>query len=172
MTDPRPKPSHAEDLAAVRAAAFALLARGVADRRSPLHTPTLASIGLDGMPRARTLVLRGFDAATRIIRLHSDCRSDKFAELARNPGCALHGYDAAAQIQLRLEGSATLHTDDTVAEAGWQASRPFSRIVYSAEPAPGTAIAAPIPAPQDEVTGRAQFGIDLYHSQRLYWLRL
>lgn len=172
MTDPRPRPSHAEDLDEVRAAAFALLARGVADRRSPLHTPTLASIGLDGMPRARTLVLRGFDAASRTIRLHSDRRSDKFAELSQNPHCALHGYDAAAQIQLRLEGAATLHTDDAVAEAGWQASRPFSRIVYSVEPAPGTAIAAPIPAPQDEVSGRVHFGVILVHIQRLDWLWL
>lgn len=172
MTDPRPRPGHADDLQEIRAAAFALLARGVADRRSPLHTPTLASIGLDGAPRARTLVLRGFDAATRMLRLHSDNRSDKFAELSRAPRCALHGYDPAAQIQLRLEGTATLHTEDAVADAGWAASRNFSRMCYAIEPAPGSPIAAPPAAPRDEHAGRAHFGVILLCIQRLEWLWL
>ncbi|MEI6161053.1 MAG: pyridoxamine 5'-phosphate oxidase family protein [Roseococcus sp.] len=172
MTDLRPRPSHADDLAAVRSAAFALLARGVTDRRSPVHTPTLASIGLDGTPRARTLVLRGFDATARSLRLHSDRRSEKFAELTQDPRCALHAYDAAAQVQIRLEGIASLHTDDAVAEAAWQASQPFSRMCYAIEPGPGVAIAAPQPAPQDAVAGRAHFGVILLHMHSLEWLWL
>ncbi len=170
--EPAPRPMHADDLGAVRDAAFALLAEGVTNRRSPLHTPTLASIGLDGTPRARTLVLRGFEPATRTLRLHSDRRSEKFAELTRDPRCALHGYDPAAQVQLRLEGIASLHTGDEVAEAAWQASRPFSRMCYAIEPGPGTAIAAPPPAPQDPVTGRAHFGTILLHVHSLEWLWL
>jgi len=172
MTDPRPRPAHADDLAKIRTAAFALLARGVADRRSPIHTPTLASIGLDGTPRARTLVLRGFEATTRTIRLHSDRRSGKFAELTQDPRCALHGYDPAAQVQLRLEGIASLHTDDAVAQSAWQASRPFSRICYSIEPGPGTVISEPIPAPQDEAAGRPHFGVILLRVHSLEWLWL
>lgn len=172
MSDPRPRPAHADDLGEIRAAAFALLARGVADRRSPLHTPTLASIGLDGAPRARTLVLRGFDAGTRTLRLHSDRRSDKFAELARDPRGTLHGYDAAARIQLRLEGTATLHTEDAVAEAGWQDSRSFSRMCYAIEPAPGSAIATPPPEPRDDMSGRINFAVILLRVQRLEWLWL
>ncbi|UPY38816.1 pyridoxamine 5'-phosphate oxidase family protein [Sediminicoccus sp. KRV36] len=172
MSHPRPRPGHADDLMELRAAAFELLARGVADRRSPVHTPTLASIGLDGTPRARTLVLRGFDAAARTLRLHSDQRGEKFAELARDPRFALHAYDPAAQVQLRLQGVASLHTDDAVAEAAWQASQPFSRICYSIEPAPGTPIAAPMPAPQDEVVGRQHFGVILLRMHSLEWLWL
>jgi len=172
MTSPRPLPAHANDLSEVRVAAFALLSRGVADRRSPLHTPILASIGLDGAPRARTLVLRGFDAATRTLRLHSDRRSDKFAEILRDPRCALHAYDAGSQVQIRLEGVASLHTDDAVANAAWEATQPFSRIIYAIEPAPGTAIDAPLPAPTDDAVGRAHFGVILLQVFRLEWLFL
>lgn len=169
---PVPRPAHADDLTALRDTAFALLARGVSDRRHPFHSPTLASIGLDGAPRARTLVLRGFDAAAHLLRLHSDRRSEKFAELTRDPRCALHLYDPAGQIQIRLEATASLHSDDVVAEAAWQASRPFSRVIYSIEPGPGTVVASPPAAPQDEVAGRPHFGVILLHMHRLEWLWL
>ncbi|MGD9409624.1 MAG: pyridoxamine 5'-phosphate oxidase, partial [Thiohalocapsa sp.] len=35
------------------------LGRGAVDRRSGFHTVQLASVGLDGAPRVRTVVLRG-----------------------------------------------------------------------------------------------------------------
>lgn len=172
MTAPRPRPAHADDLAAVRAEAFALLARGVADRRSPFHTPTLASIGLDGAPRARTLVLRGFDAPSRTLRLHSDARSDKRAEFARDPRACLHLYDAGHQVQIRLEGQMALHQDDAVADAAWAASRPFSQLCYGIEPAPGTPMAAPPLAPTEPAEGRAHFMALRLTFTRLEWLWL
>jgi pyridoxine/pyridoxamine 5'-phosphate oxidase len=168
----RPRPAHADDLHAVRTEAFALLARGVADRRSPFHTPTLASLGPDGAPRARTLVLRGFDAQSRTIRLHSDARSDKCAELARDPRCALHLYDAPHQVQLRLEGTATLHHDDAVADAAWEATRPFSRLIYAIQPAPGTPVAAPNSSPTQDAGARANFAILRLRFFRMEWLWL
>ncbi len=172
MTQPRPRPAHADDLGAVRTEAFALLARGVADRRSPFHTPTLATIGLDGAPRARTLVLRGFDAATRTLRLHSDARSAKREELARDPRACLHLYDAGHQVQIRLDGAVTLHREDDVAQAAWDASRPFSRLCYGIEPAPGTPIATPPPAPSEEAAGRDHFMALRLTFRRLEWLWL
>jgi len=167
-----PRPAHADDLGAVRAEAFALLARGVADRRSPFHTPTLATIGIDGAPRARTLVLRGFDAPTRSLRLHSDARSAKRAELARDPRACLHLYDAGRQVQLRLEGTASLHREDDLADAAWHASRPFSRLCYAIEPAPGTPVALPPPAPAEEGEGRAHFMALRLAFDRMEWLWL
>jgi hypothetical protein len=151
--------------------AFALLAEGVTNRRSPFHTPTLATIGLDGAPRARTLVLRGFDPAARTLRLHTDARSAKVAELAAEPRCALHGYDAAGGLQLRLTGRATVH-DDAVAEAAWQASRPSSRACYAIAPGPGTPVAEPPPAPRDPEAGRRHFRAILLRFERLEWLDL
>jgi hypothetical protein len=168
----RPRPAHADCLTAVRDEAFRLLARGVADRRSPFHTPTLATIGADGAPRARTLVLRAFEPAPRVLRLHSDARSAKLGELARNPHCCLHAYDMVAQIQLRLDATATLHAADAFAEAAWTASRPFSRMCYAAPDTPGTPISAPPAAPRDTDGGRANFAVIRLTFDRLEWLWL
>lgn len=154
---PRPRPAFADDLDAALAEAFRLLARGVADRRSPFHTPCLGTVGADGAPRLRTVVLRGFDPAARVLRIHTDRRSPKAAEMQAEPRVMLHAYDPAARVQLRLAGRATLHADDAVADAAWAASRPASRLCYAAPAAPGTPCAAPLPAPREEAGGRAHF---------------
>lgn len=167
----KPRPGFADDLGETLAEAFRLLARGVADRRHPFHTPTLATIGADGAPRARTLVLRGFEAEARTLRLHTDTRSGKHAELEAEPRCALHAYDAGAQIQLRLTGRARLHRDDWLADAAWAASRPFSRLCYAAPDAPGSPVAAPPAAPR-EGDGRAHFAAIALVFDALDWLWL
>ncbi len=166
------RPAHAEDLDAVREAAFALLARGVADRRSAFHTPTLATIGSDGAPSLRTLVLRGFDAASRTLRLHTDRRAAKAAEIIAEPRVALHAYDAGQRIQLRLRGLASLHSDDDLAAAGWNASRDFSRMCYAIQPGPGQPIAEPPPAPTDAEAGRTHFAVIRMVFDELEWLWL
>jgi len=167
-----PRPAHADDLEAARAWAFAQWARGVADRRSPFHTPTLATIGGGGAPRLRTLVLRGFDATTRTLRLHTDRRAGKFGEIAADPRVSLHGYDPGQRVQLRLEGHATLHTDDAVAEAGWAASRDFSRMCYAIDPGPGMPVEAPLPAPLDPAAGRPHFAVIRLEFHCMEWLWL
>lgn len=162
----------AATLEACLAEAFRRLARGVADRRSPFHTPTLATVAPDGAPEARTLVLRGFEPATRTLRLHTDARSGKVASLAREPRCQLHLYDPGAKLQLRLSGRAVLHGGDVVAEAAWAGSREASRMCYAVEPGPGTPVEAPPPAPRDAAAGAAQFRVLLLHFDRLEWLEL
>jgi len=168
----KPRPAFANDLAAARDHAFALLAQGATNRRSVFHTPTLATIGADGAPSLRTLVLRGFDPATRTLRLHTDARAAKAAEILTNPRVALHAYDPAAQLQLRLTGHATLHRDDALADAGWAASRDFSRMCYAIADGPGTPAPAPPSAPQDAVSGRAHFSVIALRFDMLEWLWL
>lgn len=166
------RPPHAGDLEATRATAFALLARGVADRRHPFHTPVLGSVGADGEPRLRTLVLRGFDAGARTVRLHTDRRSGKAADIAHQPRVSLLGYDPGQRVQIRLSGHATLHDDDAVAEVGWASSRDFSRMCYAVEPAPGQPVAASPPEPLDPLAGRANFAVIRLVFDRLEWLWL
>jgi hypothetical protein len=156
----------------VLAEALRLLARGVADRRHGFHTPTLATIGLDGAPQARTLVLRGVEAATRTVRLHADARSGKVAELLADPRCALHLYDAGGGVQIRLCGRATVHAEDAVADAGWTASRAMSRMCYAAEHGPGTPLPAPPAAPTDAEAGRGVFRVIRLVFDTLEWLEL
>jgi hypothetical protein len=154
------------------AEAFLLLARGVADRRHAFHTPTLATLGEDGAPAARTLVLRGFDAASRTLRLHSDARAAKVAELAAEPRAALHLYDPGAAIQLRLAGRVTLHRQDSVADAAWAGSRDFSRMCYAIQPSPGTPCTVPPTAPTDPQAGRDAFCVLLFGMTQLEFLHL
>ncbi|MCS6932000.1 MAG: pyridoxamine 5'-phosphate oxidase family protein [Acetobacteraceae bacterium] len=168
----RPRPGFADDLDATLAEAFRLLSRGVADRRSAFHTPCLGSVGADGRPRLRTVVLRGFDPQTRTLRIHTDRRSAKAAEILANPWVMLHAYDPAAQVQIRLAGKASLHAEDAVADAAWAASRPFSRLCYAIQEAPGTPVPAPPPAPRDAAGGRAHFAALLIAFDRLEWLWL
>ncbi|MFN6954218.1 MAG: pyridoxamine 5'-phosphate oxidase family protein [Acetobacteraceae bacterium] len=168
----RPRPSWADDLDGTLAEAFRLLSRGVADRRSLFHTPCLGSVDADGAPVLRTVVLRGFDPAARTLRIHTDLRSGKAADLRARPAVALHGYDPSAQVQLRLSGIATVHAEDAVAEAAWAASRPFSRRCYAIPDAPGTPCAAPPDAPTDEEAGRPHFAAVLIAFDRLEWLWL
>ncbi|MDF2598327.1 MAG: pyridoxamine 5-phosphate oxidase [Methylobacterium brachiatum] len=136
-----PLPDFYDDLDATFAELWRLLAEGAAQGRSGFHLPALATLGPDG-PRLRTVVLREANAESGALRFHCDRRSDKAAEILANPACALAAYDEASKIQIRIEGRATLHTDDAVAEAAWAGSRAMSRVCYGADPAPGTALPA------------------------------
>jgi pyridoxamine 5'-phosphate oxidase len=73
----QPIPSFYNDLGETRTQAWALLARGVADRRSPFHAPTVASLGLDGRPRARVVILRDCDGAAATLRFNTDRRTTR-----------------------------------------------------------------------------------------------
>lgn len=165
-----------EDLAAIREAALALLARGAADRRAPAHTPSLATVGLDGRPRLRTVVLRSVEPGP-VLRIHTDRRSAKVAEIAADPRVALHVYDAGEAVQLRIDAVATLHRGDAVADAAWVASRPMSRICYGMEPGPGAPLPAggafTLPGDPDAVeAGRSAFVVILCRVTALEWLHL
>jgi pyridoxamine 5'-phosphate oxidase len=165
------------DLQAVLADAMRLLARAVTDRRGAMHTPTIATVGLDGRPRLRTVVLRGFEPARREFRFHTDVRSPKVAEIARDTRVAAHVHEPGSKVQIRLEATATLHGDDAIADAAWLASQPLSRTCYAAQPGPGVPIgeggAFTLPATSAEVeAGRRHFVAVVARIDSLDWLHL
>lgn len=177
MARPEAPPAWYDDLDGSLAEAWRLLARGVVDRRSGFHTPMLASLGRDGRPRARVAVLRAADPARWTLRFHTDRRSEKYAELRADARIALTGYDAGAKIQLRVEGSASLHADDAIADAAWSGSRPMSRACYGVEPGPGQGLAdgAAFALPGDEAgiaDGRRNFCAVMIEVQSIEWLYL
>ena len=159
MTEPLP--GWYNDLDAFEAHAWAMLARGAADRRSPFHTPALATVGADGAPRVRTVVLRGVDVSERVVRVHSDARADKVAGIERTGRAELMGYDRGAKLQLRASGPATVHRADGVADAAWEATRSFSRACYRVEPRAGARIEAggDYAQPSDGEDGRENFAV-------------
>ena len=137
--------------------------QAAASARHPLHLVTVATLGDDGGPQARTVVLRGFDAERRVLWFHTDVRSPKAVEIARDGRVALHWYDAAARLQIRMSADAVLHHGDPVARAAWQAAPPMSRACYASPTPPGTRLAevpaaTPAPAAGDD-RGLAHFAL-------------
>lgn len=156
------------------AAALDLLEDGVARRRSPWRVMTLATWDGDG-PDLRSVTLRGHEAARRQLRFNLDRRSPKWAQMKACPSVALHGYDAAGRIQLRLRGLVALHGDGATADAAWARSQPMSRACYAALHGPGAVLDMPSSAPVlgDGEAARGVFGaaIFTYHRIDMVWLR-
>ena len=158
----------APDLAAMNAAAaWAWLAgeltAAVGSARHGLHLLTVANVGADGQPDARTVVLRHVDPLRREIRFHSDIRSPKVQALHTSPRVALHWYDPALRVQVRVAAVAAIHHGDTVATAAWTASQTMSRAIYTTTVAPGDALDAfpegPAAPAADDDTGLERFAV-------------
>lgn len=123
-------PSHTKELQAVHDCAFQLLAHGCEDPKSPLHTPVLATVGLDGAAQCRTVVLRGFDPARRLMTVYTDYRSPKVAEIERDARISLVFFEGVSKVQLRIFGIAALHRGDATAEQAWSRLEMFGRRCY------------------------------------------
>lgn len=164
MGDAAPLPGWYNDLEGFERACWRAMARGSADRRSPFHTPVLASIGLDGCPEARTIVLRGVDEAERMLRFHSDLRAAKVAALRRRPDASVLFYDKAAKLQVRARGRTRIETvEGAVGALAWERTRSFSRDCYRTEPPPGSPISSGdgYAQPEREDDGAEAFGVIL-----------
>lgn len=131
-----------DSLPEILAHGWSLLVRGGADRKSPVHTPVIASVDEAGLPNARVMVLRKADPAAASLRLHTDARSPKVAQLDGRPVAVL-AYHPAEQVQLRITGTARVLTDDHVVEDIWNQSTLFARRCYLAEHPPGTPLSEP-----------------------------
>jgi pyridoxamine 5'-phosphate oxidase len=173
-----PDVSHYNNLTDAFAESWRLATRGVADRRSGFHHATVSSIGLEGQPRLRTVILRGCEPAAWALRFHTDRRSTKIAELERDPRMSVLLYDTQAKIQLRFEGLASLHHDDDVADKAWEQTRVFSRQCYGILPGPGTMIDEGasyfLPETTSEATasGREHFCAVVVKASSFEWLYL
>ena len=123
--------------------AWSLLQHGTTDRRSAFHAPAVASIGVDGAPRQRTMVLRKVDPIKRTLRFNTDARSQKWQELVQLPHVSVLAYSAWDKVQVRLSGFATLDRHSELAERVWTSMRDQSRVAYAQPDAPGATIEAP-----------------------------
>jgi hypothetical protein len=163
-----------DDLHASCAYGWSMLERGVKDRKSAFHTPSVATVTADGSPTMRTVVLRGCDTENQSLRFHTDTRSGKIAELALNPLAAMHFYDAGAKIQLRL--AVRLATVSGAAfDDAWAATWPMSRECYQVTQSPGSKIADPYEVAFDAAAtqdGEAHFVPVVAHVLRMEWLYL
>ena len=170
-------------LATALDSAWALLAEGARNRRSPVHVPVVGSIDADEQPTQRVLVLRAAERETARLRFHTDARSPKAEQLA--DGAAVHVlvYHPDEKLQLRLGGKARVLSDGAEVDAIWAASTRFARRCYLAEAAPGSALGAagsglPLwvegrePDDAELVPARANFAVLMIDVARIDWLHL
>nr|WP_057925917.1 pyridoxamine 5'-phosphate oxidase family protein [Burkholderia ambifaria] len=122
---------------------WSCLESGVNAQRSPFTMVQAATLGLDGAPKVRTIVLRQVSRADRLLAFHTDARSEKVAELRRDPRIAIVATDLDALVQIRAEGVASICDDEAQRRAIWQSSRPHTLLLYRAPLRPGTPIESP-----------------------------
>ena len=159
-----------------------LLTRGAADRRSPIHTPVVASVTSAGAPDARVMVLRAADRATATLRFHTDARSPKCDDMDGRAVSVL-GYHPGEAVQLRLTGIARVVRKGDRVDQIWTTSTPFARRCYLVENAPGTPLSGPAsglpawvegrqPEVADLVPARANFALVMVEITMIDWLHL
>lgn len=158
------------------------LEHGKADRHSPMHTPVVANMNVDGTPSQRVMVLRAVDCTKATLRFHTDIRSGKVAAINNSAPVSVLAYDMQAKVQLRLTGTGRVESDTPITDDAWSASSLSSRRCYLAYPGPGAKIAEPIsglpahfesrvPNGDEARPGRVNFAvltISLYRAEWLY----
>ncbi|ABI90810.1 pyridoxamine 5'-phosphate oxidase family protein [Burkholderia ambifaria AMMD] len=122
---------------------WSCLESGVGAQRSPFTMVQAATLGLDGAPKVRTIVLRQVSRADRLLAFHTNAWSEKVAELRRDPRIAVVANDLDALVQIRAEGVASICDDEAQRRAIWQSSRPHTLLLYRAPLRPGTPIESP-----------------------------
>lgn len=102
------------------------LIRAARDRKSPMHAPVIVTGDVD----ARVMVLRAFDTARWILRLHTDARSPKAQVIAADSRVAVLFYDQGAKVQIRARGTGAIMTSGPELDAAWSTSTNFARRCY------------------------------------------
>jgi len=169
-----------DDLAAILRFVWDELTRAASDGESRFRHAQLSTIGTDGAPQSRSVILRHADESARVTGFHTDARSTKIGELGRVPRVALLAYDRPRGLQIRVWGAASLHRGDTRARAAWDALYPPLRTPYRNRFAPGTALDDPASAdptaearePADPDQGFETFAFVPIRADGLEFLRL
>jgi pyridoxamine 5'-phosphate oxidase len=115
------------------------LGRASVDRHHEWRTPVLATVGCDGSPNARTVVLRKVDARILTFCFYTDARSAKVSEITKEPKAVLAFWSGRLNWQLRVKVEISVATDGPEIQALWQRiQQSASAADFLATEAPGT----------------------------------
>jgi hypothetical protein len=148
------------------------LERAAQDRHHEWRTPVLATIAKDGLPNARTVVLRSVDKKLQNLQFFTDRRSPKVSELAAQPASMLVFWSKRLNWQLRVRVQMEVQTTGLQVDAVWKRlSQSVAAGDYLSTDAPGTEL----PVGQEEpsrVTGTHHLAILVASVQEIDWLEL
>lgn len=182
-----------QTLAEIEAALWRELARAPLDRHHEWRTPVLATVdtSLDAPAAdARTVVLRETDREACELRLFTDARSTKVAQIDRHPQGTLLLWSKRLSWQLRLRVTLHVQTDGLAVASRWAKLRlsPAAQD-YLAPLAPGSPmgdsvsdlVSNPMTDPPDTpvpdrasrpAVERAHFALVCARVDRIDWLEL
>ena len=115
-----------------------LLEQSIEDPTSPVRTPVLISVSADGLAQGRTVVLRAFNRQQRQLKIYTDVRSEKVAQLRTHPVCTLVAYQPNPMIQLRLKTNAVVNHNNEITRESWAVMPGPNRCNYLTDPNPGS----------------------------------
>ncbi len=141
---------------------------GVIDSEHPFHTPVFGTDN-GNLPSLRIVVLRRFWRKPSALAFHTHIGSPKIEQIKNNPNVSWLFYHAKEKLQARINGVATIHTDDELADEQWAATGLFSRRCYigeapteiSKKPTHGMPkdLAQRNPTQEESEVGRANFAV-------------
>ncbi|MFK7926367.1 MAG: pyridoxamine 5'-phosphate oxidase family protein [Bacteroidia bacterium] len=126
-----------ESLADLHQVCWDQLQTACVDKNHPMREISLATIGEKQSIEQRMVVLRQAERQDRSLITYTDIRANKVAELRQNPQIHYLAWHPKLRLQIRLQGSASLHYDDEIQRSAWQELSYFARTLYSAKIAPG-----------------------------------
>ena len=118
---------------------WAQIYRGKADKKSPARHPTFVTLGADGFPNARTLVMRRCNQKDNQIEFHTDTTSSKMFALKENPRAGIHIWLPKVQLQIQMDVIVEVNVGD-ITIPYWRNVPTNSRVAYGTIPSPGTVI--------------------------------
>ncbi len=145
------------------------LQRATVDRHHEWRTPVLATTGLDGLPQARTVVLRAADGKASQLSFFTDRRSPKVAELQAVPAAAMVFWSKRLNWQLRVRVATQVHTAGSAVDTAWaRVGQSAAAGDYLAPRAPGSALAAHA----DHEPGEHHLAVVTARIEHIDWLEL
>lgn len=155
--------------ATLRAQLWQELERAISDRQHGWRTPVLATVDRNGLPQARTVVLRTVNHQHQTLCIYTDQRSPKVAELMHQPHAALVFWCPQRNWQLRIQARASIDTGSARVGEVWQSLQHSKAAAdYLAPRAPGSPLSEAdlLPAQQHALA------ILTLHVHHMDWLEL
>ena len=152
-------------------------ARATVDRHHEWRNPVLSTVGLDGTPQARTVVLRQATRSALTLTMFTDRRSPKVAELLRQPAAVLVFWNKRLNWQCRVSVMVTVVTEGAAVHAAWQRiANSAAAKDYVAPIAPGSPKRGREASPQDSPAGtpaaQHYFALLVGQPTSIDWLQL
>lgn len=117
------------------------LVRATVDKKHAFRFATLGTIASDG-PRIRMIVLREANFQQRCLTFYTHYLSPKVKQLSVEKAVSCLFWNDRHMVQLRMQGQAQVHYQDSISELHWGKVPEFRRFEYTNPVAPGFEIDA------------------------------